>query len=309
MPALRPSRRTPGASAARAAGARCSSLPRGSRASAHADPLGQPARRRPRVAGRRPGRTPWSRTARRASGRAAGHRRRAHRARAHPGPHRGTAPSWRPPAGASDRTARRAGGPRARCRGRDHPRRAGPGAARRTRRARSRGTASGPLLRGRGAVPDDRILSKAVGRYDCIAVKRSVIGEGGQRSGAWASPSSPPWTSRSSPTSGVATRPARASAASRWPSCAWTARAWRPRAARSARATSTFPAASRDELLIDWRESPPHPGGPSCPVVVLRAQDRTLGEVRRLRALSLMRNQAQRALQATADGRSGPARG
>ena len=34
-----------------------------------------------------------------------------------------------------------------------------------------------PLLKAKDAVPDDRILSKAVGRYDCVAVKSAVHGE------------------------------------------------------------------------------------------------------------------------------------
>ena len=44
-------------------------------------------------------------------------------------------------------------------------------------------TECGPLLKAKDAVPDDRILSKAIGRYDCVAVKTSVTGEGGQSVG------------------------------------------------------------------------------------------------------------------------------
>ena len=44
-------------------------------------------------------------------------------------------------------------------------------------------TECGPLLKARDAVPDDRILSKAIGRYDCVAVKTSVTGEAGQTVG------------------------------------------------------------------------------------------------------------------------------
>jgi hypothetical protein len=44
-------------------------------------------------------------------------------------------------------------------------------------------TECGPLLKAKDAVPDDRILSKAIGRYDCVAVKRSVTGEAGQSVG------------------------------------------------------------------------------------------------------------------------------
>ena len=35
-------------------------------------------------------------------------------------------------------------------------------------------TECGPLLRAPDAVPDDRRLSKATGRYDCVAVKQDV---------------------------------------------------------------------------------------------------------------------------------------
>jgi hypothetical protein len=36
-------------------------------------------------------------------------------------------------------------------------------------------TECGPFLRAANAVPDDRILSKPIGRYDCVAVQTSVI--------------------------------------------------------------------------------------------------------------------------------------
>jgi hypothetical protein len=44
-------------------------------------------------------------------------------------------------------------------------------------------TECGPLLKAKDAVPDDRILTKAIGRYDCVAIKRSVSGEAGQSVG------------------------------------------------------------------------------------------------------------------------------
>ena len=44
-------------------------------------------------------------------------------------------------------------------------------------------TECGPLLKAKDAVPDDRILGKPIGRYDCVAVKTSVTGEGGQSVG------------------------------------------------------------------------------------------------------------------------------
>jgi hypothetical protein len=37
-----------------------------------------------------------------------------------------------------------------------------------------RTTECGPLLRAPGAVPDDRVLSRHVGRYDCVAVKGDI---------------------------------------------------------------------------------------------------------------------------------------
>jgi hypothetical protein len=44
-------------------------------------------------------------------------------------------------------------------------------------------TECGPLLKAKDAVPDDRILSKAIGRYDCVAVKSTVTGDAGQSVG------------------------------------------------------------------------------------------------------------------------------
>jgi hypothetical protein len=44
-------------------------------------------------------------------------------------------------------------------------------------------TECGPLLKAKAAVPDDRILTKAIGRYDCVAVKRSITGDAGQSVG------------------------------------------------------------------------------------------------------------------------------
>jgi hypothetical protein len=42
-------------------------------------------------------------------------------------------------------------------------------------------TACGPILRSKDAIPDDRVLSKPIGRYDCIAVKSDVKGRGGRQ--------------------------------------------------------------------------------------------------------------------------------
>jgi hypothetical protein len=44
-------------------------------------------------------------------------------------------------------------------------------------------TECGPLLKAKDAVPDDRILTKPIGRYDCVAIKHSVTGEAGQSVG------------------------------------------------------------------------------------------------------------------------------
>ena len=40
-------------------------------------------------------------------------------------------------------------------------------------------TECGPYLRAPDAVPDDRVLTKAVGRYDCVAIKRPLPGNVG----------------------------------------------------------------------------------------------------------------------------------
>jgi hypothetical protein len=42
-------------------------------------------------------------------------------------------------------------------------------------------TACGPILKARDAVPDDRVLTKSVGRYDCVAIKDHVIGAGNRK--------------------------------------------------------------------------------------------------------------------------------
>jgi hypothetical protein len=98
-------------------------------------------------------------------------------------PHRGSALQLAPAAGASDQellTARAA------------LVRAVEGSITRDAQGRDRagelqgpisGTECGPLLKAKDAVPDDRILSKAIGRYDCVAVKRSITGEAGQSVG------------------------------------------------------------------------------------------------------------------------------
>lgn len=44
------------------------------------------------------------------------------------------------------------------------------------------GTECGPIARRPDAIPDDRVLSKRIGRYDCVAVKADVV-KGGQSVG------------------------------------------------------------------------------------------------------------------------------
>ena len=42
-------------------------------------------------------------------------------------------------------------------------------------------TTCGPILKSKDAIPDDRVLSKSIGRYDCVAVKRDVTLHPGQK--------------------------------------------------------------------------------------------------------------------------------
>jgi type II secretory pathway pseudopilin PulG len=42
-------------------------------------------------------------------------------------------------------------------------------------------SACGPILKSKAAIPDDRVLSKSMGRYDCVAVKRDVTLHPGQK--------------------------------------------------------------------------------------------------------------------------------
>ena len=98
-------------------------------------------------------------------------------------PHRGSAVALRPPAGASDAQQLRARAALVRA-----------AEASITRDAQSRArsgqiqgpivdTECGPLLKAKDAVPDDRILAKPIGRYDCVAVKRSISGASGRSVG------------------------------------------------------------------------------------------------------------------------------
>ncbi|MDX6699782.1 MAG: hypothetical protein QOF26_8 [Baekduia sp.] len=40
-------------------------------------------------------------------------------------------------------------------------------------------TECGPILQSPDAIPDDRVLTKRIGRYDCVAIKRPIVGVGG----------------------------------------------------------------------------------------------------------------------------------
>jgi hypothetical protein len=94
-------------------------------------------------------------------------------------PHRGAAADLRPPAGATDAQLRAA---RAALRARAETAITADAQAR-ARRGELDGpisrTSCGTLLRDPRAIPDDRVLTKVVGRYDCIAVKRPIGGGGG----------------------------------------------------------------------------------------------------------------------------------
>ena len=98
-------------------------------------------------------------------------------------PHRGSATQLKPAAGASDQTILAARAALVR-----HVE----GSITRDAQARDRAgelkgpishTECGPLLKAKDAVPDDRILTKPIGRYDCVAVKRGITGEAGQSVG------------------------------------------------------------------------------------------------------------------------------
>jgi hypothetical protein len=96
-------------------------------------------------------------------------------------PHTGAAKELRPPAGASDAERLKA-------------RKALVTAveARITRDAQARAKAGeldgpimstfcGPILKSKEAIPDDRVLSKHIGRYDCVAIKHHVIAQQGEK--------------------------------------------------------------------------------------------------------------------------------
>jgi hypothetical protein len=98
-------------------------------------------------------------------------------------PHRGAAKDLKPPAGASDAELLR-------------ERKALVTAVeqRITDDARARAQAGeldgpisstfcGPILKSKEAIPDDRVLSKHIGRYDCVAIKHHVIAQQGEKVG------------------------------------------------------------------------------------------------------------------------------
>ena len=99
-------------------------------------------------------------------------------------PHRGAAPGLRPAAGATDqeRLAARAALVKA-----------VEGVITRDAQGRVRAgeidgpirsSQCGPFLRAPDAVPDDRVLSKRVGRYDCVAVRNDIKGDSGSSVGS-----------------------------------------------------------------------------------------------------------------------------
>jgi hypothetical protein len=49
-------------------------------------------------------------------------------------------------------------------------------------------TECGPILKSKTAVPDDRVLSKRIGRYDCVAIKHDIIGIEGKKVAALGHP-------------------------------------------------------------------------------------------------------------------------
>jgi hypothetical protein len=98
-------------------------------------------------------------------------------------PHRGTAADLRPPAGASDAERRAA---RATLVRRVEARITQDARARaRTGEVKGpiRDSECGPFLRAPDAVPDDRVLAKRIGRYDCVAVKDDIRGGDGRAVG------------------------------------------------------------------------------------------------------------------------------
>jgi hypothetical protein len=94
-------------------------------------------------------------------------------------PHRGAAPDLRPAAGAGDRqllAARAALVHRVEQQiTRDAEGRARTGEI----DGPIRSSECGPFLRAPDAVPDDRVLTKTIGRYDCVAVRNQIQGSGG----------------------------------------------------------------------------------------------------------------------------------
>jgi hypothetical protein len=42
-------------------------------------------------------------------------------------------------------------------------------------------TVCGPILKSKTAIPDDRVLSKRIGRYDCVAVKHPIVNQFGEQ--------------------------------------------------------------------------------------------------------------------------------
>jgi hypothetical protein len=98
-------------------------------------------------------------------------------------PHRGSATQLRPTAGASDQEVLAARAALVRAAETSITRDAQGRAGRGELQGPIVRTECGPLLKAKNAVPDDRVLTKPVGRYDCVAIKRSITGESGQTVG------------------------------------------------------------------------------------------------------------------------------
>jgi hypothetical protein len=99
-------------------------------------------------------------------------------------PHRGAAPDLKPKAGADDQARLAA---RAALVGRVEDQITRDARARASRgelQGLIRASKCGPFLRAPDAVPDDRILTKAIGRYDCVAEKNDIKGSQGTTLGS-----------------------------------------------------------------------------------------------------------------------------
>jgi hypothetical protein len=98
-------------------------------------------------------------------------------------PHRGAAPDLRPRADATDQQRLAARAALVRAVEREITRDAQARVRTGEMEGPIRGSECGPFLRAPDAVPDDRVLSKTIGRYDCVAVKNDITGDTGSSVG------------------------------------------------------------------------------------------------------------------------------